>query len=162
MILFACVHHIRIVVQDLEKSLAYYLSIGVGPWFDYPKDGTYLEFDVPNRGASDAMRYKCVHLANLQIQLCQPGPQDTPQRRFLEGHGEGVYDIGFGVRRDAAESPGRALGLKMCSRPARPVRLLQFRHPPMPTSPALQSSESRNGSRLQPRDCIRSISYISS
>lgn len=114
MILFACVHHIRIVVQDLEKSLAYYLSIGVGPWFDYPKDGTYLEFDVPNREASDAMRYKCVHLANLQIQLCQPGPQDTPQRRFLEGHGEGVYDIGFGVPgRDAAESPGRALGLKV-------------------------------------------------
>ena len=117
MSLFTHVHHLCIVVHDLEKSLAYYQSIGIGPWFDYPKGGRYLEFDVPNKAASDAMRYKCVQLDNLEIQLCQPGPQDSPQRRFLEGHGEGVYHIGFEVAdRDAAEAEGRALGLKVVAR----------------------------------------------
>lgn len=121
--LFTHVHHVCIVVHDLEKSLAYYRSIGIGPWFDYPKGGSYLEFDVPNKEASDAMRYKCVQLDNLQIQLCQPGDLDSPQRRFLDAHGEGVYHLGFEVPdRDAAESEGRALGLKVVARGRREDR----------------------------------------
>lgn len=117
MALFNTLHHICIVVRDLEASLAYYESIGIGPWFDYPKSGVYLEFDVPNKEASDAMRYKCVDLDNVQIQLCEPGPQDSPQRRFLDEHGEGVYHLGFEVEdRDAAEAEGRALGLGVIAR----------------------------------------------
>jgi catechol 2,3-dioxygenase-like lactoylglutathione lyase family enzyme len=115
--LFNRLHHICIVVHDLERSVAYYQSIGVGPWFDYPKAGRYLEFDVPNKEASDAMRYRCVDLDNFQLQLCQPGPQDSPQRRFLEKHGEGVYHLGFEVPdRDAAEAEGRAMGLHVVAR----------------------------------------------
>lgn len=117
MALFTHLHHICIVVHDLEKSVAYYESIGIGPWFDYPKGGRYLEFEVPNREASDAMRYKCVQLQNVQIQLCQPDRQDSPQRRFLDEHGEGVYHLGFEVPdRDAAEAEGRALGLEVIAR----------------------------------------------
>lgn len=117
MALFKKLHHICIVVRDLEKSVAYYESLGMGPWFDYPKGGRYLEFDVPNRAASDAMRYKCLNLENLQIQLCQPGSEDSPQRRFLDERGEGVYHLGFEVAdRDVAEAEGRALGLQVVAR----------------------------------------------
>lgn len=117
MAIFNHLHHICIVVHDLAKSVAYYESIGVGPWFDYPKGGRYLEFEVPSREASDAMRYKCVQLDNVQIQLCQPGPQDSPQRRFLDARGEGVYHLGFEVGdRDAAEAEGRRLGLGVVAR----------------------------------------------
>ncbi len=94
---FDQLHHICIVVHDLEKTLAYYESLGVGPWFDYPKGSPYLEFEVPNKAASDAMRYKCCDLANVQLQLCQPPQLDCPQRRFLDEHGEGVYHLGFEV-----------------------------------------------------------------
>jgi catechol 2,3-dioxygenase-like lactoylglutathione lyase family enzyme len=115
--LFNQLHHICIVVHDVERSVAFYESLGMGPWFDYPKGGRYLEFDVPNKAASDAMRYKCLNLENLQIQLCQPGPEDSPQRRFLDEKGEGVYHLGFEVPdRDAAEAQGRALGLKVVAR----------------------------------------------
>lgn len=117
MSLFKRLHHICIVVHDLERSVAYYQSLGIGPWFDYPKTGRYLEFDVPNKDASDAMRYKCVDLDNFQIQLCQPGPQDSPQRRFLDERGEGVYHLGFEVSdRDAAEAEGRGMGLRVVAR----------------------------------------------
>ena len=37
--LFNTLHHVCIVVHDLEKTVAYYESLGVGPWFDYPKKG---------------------------------------------------------------------------------------------------------------------------
>ena len=40
---FTKVHHICIVVHDVERSVAYYESLGMGPWFDYPKGGRYLE-----------------------------------------------------------------------------------------------------------------------
>jgi len=114
---FQNLHHICIVVHDLERAVAYYEKLGVGPWFDYPKGSAYVEFDVPNRAASDAMRYKCVDLDNVQIQLCQPSELDSPQRRFLDEHGEGVYHLGFEVPdRDAAEATARALGLGVTAR----------------------------------------------
>lgn len=114
---FQTLHHICIVVHDLTRAVAWYESLGMGPWFDYPKSGTYVEFEVPNRAASDAMRYKCLDLANVQIQLCEPGPLDSPQKRFLDAHGEGVYHLGFEVPdRDAAEAAGRALGLAVTAR----------------------------------------------
>ena len=85
---FQALHHICIVVHDLDKTVAYYETLGMGPWFDYPKSSPYVQFEVPNPSASDEMRYKCVDLDNVQLQLCQPSLLDSPQRRFLDQHGE--------------------------------------------------------------------------
>lgn len=114
---FKTLHHICIVVHDLEKSVAYYERLGIGPWFDYPKGSRYVAFDVPNTQASDAMRYKCADLDNVQMQLCQPPRMDCPQRRFLDAHGEGVYHLGFEVADlDAAERHARARGVDIVAR----------------------------------------------
>jgi catechol 2,3-dioxygenase-like lactoylglutathione lyase family enzyme len=94
---FQTLHHVCIVVNDLAKAVAYYETLGIGPWYDYPKGGAYVAFDVPNPNASKAMRYKCADLANVQLQLCEPPHMDCPQRRFLDAHGEGVYHLGFEV-----------------------------------------------------------------
>ncbi|NUR90267.1 MAG: hypothetical protein HOY71_39840, partial [Nonomuraea sp.] len=83
--LFRQLHHVCVVVSDLDKAVAYYESLGVGPWYDYPKGTAYVEYEVPNAEASAAMRYKCADLDNVQLQLCQPpAAPDSPQRRFLE------------------------------------------------------------------------------
>lgn len=114
---FQQLHHVCIVVHDLERALAYYESLGIGPWFDYPKGAPYVEFEVPDKAASDAMRYKCTDLGNVQLQLCEPSPLDSPQRRFLDRHGEGVYHLGFEVRdRDDAEARMRSLGVGVIAR----------------------------------------------
>lgn len=106
---FRQLHHVCIVVHDLDKTVAYYESLGMGPWFDYPKSRSpYLRFEVPSPEASAAMRYKCLDLDNVQIQLCQPTQMDSPQRRFLDAHGEGVYHLGFEVPDcDHAEAQAR-------------------------------------------------------
>jgi methylmalonyl-CoA/ethylmalonyl-CoA epimerase len=115
--LFRTLHHVCIVVRDLEKAVAYYERLGIGPWYDYPKKGEYDLFEVPNPAASKAMRYKCADLANIQLQLCQPPELDCPQRRFLEEHGEGVYHLGFEVPDwGEAQASGRALGLDIVAR----------------------------------------------
>jgi len=109
---FRTLHHVCIVVHDLTTALAYYERLGIGPWYDYPKGGAYVSFDVPNRDASDAMQYKCADLGNVQLQLCEPPKLDCPQRRFLDEHGEGVYHLGFEVPDlDRAETVVRAAGI---------------------------------------------------
>lgn len=114
---FRLLHHVCIVVRDLDAAIAYYEKLGIGPWFDYPKGGAYVEFDVPNKTASDAMRYKCADLDNVQLQLCQPSQDDSPQRRFLDEHGEGVYHLGFEVESlDDAEASVAARGVNTTAR----------------------------------------------
>lgn len=121
--LFHTLHHICIVVHDLERTEAYYTGLGIGPWFDYPKSSPYVELDVPNAQASATMRYRCANLGNVQIQLCDPGPLDSPQRRFLDEHGEGIYHLGFEVPDIVeAEARGRALGLEVIARGLRADR----------------------------------------
>lgn len=121
--LFHTLHHVCIVVRDLARAEAFYTGLGVGPWFDYPKSSPYVELDVPSPEASASMRYRCADLGNMQIQLCDPGPLDSPQRRFLDERGEGVYHLGFEVPDcAAAEARGRALGLGVIARGLRADR----------------------------------------
>jgi catechol 2,3-dioxygenase-like lactoylglutathione lyase family enzyme len=117
---FRQLHHICIVVRDIDRSVAYYESVGVGPWRDYPPLTEYTDLDVPNPDAFYAMRYKVVDLDNVQLQLCQPPELDCPQRRFLDGHGEGVFHIGFESDVETAARQGEALGLNVIMRGRRP------------------------------------------
>lgn len=121
MSLFRTLHHVCIVVHDIDRTVAYYESLGVGPWQDYPPLDQYTELDVPSRSAFLGMRYKFFDIDNIQIQLAQPPAEDGPQRRFLAEKGEGVFHLGFTVPDcDAAEAQGRALGLEALMRGRRP------------------------------------------
>ncbi|MGH8961905.1 MAG: VOC family protein [Jatrophihabitantaceae bacterium] len=117
---FRQLHHICIVVHDVDRSVAYYQSIGIGPWQDYPPLTEYTDLAVPNPDAFRAMRYKVVDLDNFQLQLCQPPELDCPQRRFLDAHGEGVFHLGFESDVDTAAEQGAALGLDIIMRGRRP------------------------------------------
>ncbi|MGA2549544.1 MAG: VOC family protein [Burkholderiaceae bacterium] len=110
---FSELHHVCIVVRDLEASTAYYESLGIGPWHEYPSLAAYeLEAVRGDRKAYLALRYRYAKLGNVQLQLCAPPPGDTAQRRFLEEKGEGVYHLGFSVPDcDAAEKQARGVGL---------------------------------------------------
>lgn len=114
---FRSLHHVCLVVRDLDRSCAYYESLGIGPWHDYPPLQDYLhDLRGPEPEAFLELRFRYADLANMQLQLCQPGPGDTPQRRFLDTKGEGVYHLGFGVDDcDRAEDEAVAAGLSVLS-----------------------------------------------
>jgi catechol 2,3-dioxygenase-like lactoylglutathione lyase family enzyme len=117
---FRHLHHICLVVRDIDKSMAYYESLGIGPWHEYPPLTEYTDLRVPNRDAFLQMRYRFVNLANFQLQLCQPPELDCPQRRFLDARGEGVFHLGFESDVEAAAEQGAALGLDVLMRGQRP------------------------------------------
>jgi catechol 2,3-dioxygenase-like lactoylglutathione lyase family enzyme len=124
MSLFHALHHVCIVVRDMKSAVAYYESLGIGPWHEYPSLQAYKdELAVPDREAYFKLRYMYANLENAQIQLCAPPEGNTPQRRFLETRGEGVFHLGFSVTNlDAAEAEGVALGLRPMLRGRLPDR----------------------------------------
>lgn len=113
---FRELHHICIVVRDIDASVAYYESIGIGPWQDYPPLTEYTRLTVANPEAFYALKYKLVNLGNVQLQLCQPPELDCPQRRFLDSRGEGVFHIGFEADVDEAATAAAGIGLNALAR----------------------------------------------
>lgn len=102
---FQKLHHVCIVVHDIDRTQAYYESIGIGPWIAYPPLAEYAELDVPHREGFMGMRYRICNLPDIQLQLCQPDHNPSPQRLHLDSKGEGVFHLGFEVPdADAAEA----------------------------------------------------------
>lgn len=121
--LFQQLHHICIVVHDIDAAQAHYEAIGIGPWQAYPPLVEYTELEVPHHDGFMGMQYRICNLPNVQLQLCQPNMDPTPQRAFLDAKGEGVFHIGFAVPDcDMAEAQGRADGLGVLMRGRRQNR----------------------------------------
>lgn len=116
---FSELHHVCIVVPDLEAALSYFESVGVTGWQDYPPLSDYVEVSI-SREDFETLRYKYTDLDNFQLQLCEPGPGNTSQRKFLETHGAGVYHLGFSSDDvDVAEVTGKGAGLAVRARARR-------------------------------------------
>jgi len=116
---FRQLHHICLVVHDIDKAVGYYASLGIGPWQDYPPLTEYTQLEVPNPDAFLQMKYRFADLDNVQLQLCQPPELDCPQRRFLDSRGEGVFQLGFESDVDAAVAQGTSRGLEVIMRARR-------------------------------------------
>jgi methylmalonyl-CoA/ethylmalonyl-CoA epimerase len=108
---FRQLHHICLVVRDIDAAVAYYEDLGIGPWQNYPPLSQFTDLNMPNPEAFAQMKYRYVDLDNVQIQLCQPPQLDCAQRRFLDARGEGVFHIGFEAELGAATAEAKASGL---------------------------------------------------
>ena len=117
--LFNKLHHICIVVHDIDKAQAYYESIGIGPWVQYPPLAEYEELEVPSKPGFLSLKYRTCNLPNIQIQLCEPGAEPSPQRMHLDRKGEGVFHV---PDADAAEARAKAQGLPVLMRGRRSNR----------------------------------------
>ncbi len=110
-------HHICIIVRDMAKAIAFYESIGIGPWLDYPPLEEFTELMTPDNEAFRRLDFKLAQVGPIQIQLGQPPEGDTYQGRFLAERGEGVFHMGFVVDDvDAAEADAVARGLEVLMR----------------------------------------------
>jgi methylmalonyl-CoA/ethylmalonyl-CoA epimerase len=110
---FRHLHHICLVVHDINAATAYYEGLGIGPWQDYPPLSQYTDLHVPDPSAFGRLKYRYVDLDNVQIQLCEPPRLDCPQRRFLDARGEGVFQIGFEANLEEATAQAQAAGLQV-------------------------------------------------
>jgi methylmalonyl-CoA/ethylmalonyl-CoA epimerase len=101
--------------------MAFYESVGIGPWHDYPDLTAFTDLDVPSVDGFHKLIYKWAMIGDLQLQLVEAGPDGTPQRGFLEAHGPCVYHVGFVVEdADSGDREAKALGLETSARGRRP------------------------------------------
>ena len=47
--IFQKLHHVCIVVHDIDRTQAYYESVGIGPWVTYPPLTEYEDLQVFSR-----------------------------------------------------------------------------------------------------------------
>lgn len=114
---FDKLHHICIVVSDIDASQAWYESIGIGPWESYPPLVEYTDLQVPDKEGFHKLIYRVCNLPNIQFQLCQPDDNPSPQRKFLDEKGEGVFHVGFEVTdANAAEEEATSNGMSILMR----------------------------------------------
>jgi catechol 2,3-dioxygenase-like lactoylglutathione lyase family enzyme len=114
---FSQLHHISIVVRDIDAAVSFYESIGVGPFVDYPPMGEYVKIEVPDEDGFYNLKIKCAQIGAIQLQLVQPGQGDSLYKDYLENRGEGVYHLGFAVDNiERSEAGVKAMGLDVISK----------------------------------------------
>jgi methylmalonyl-CoA/ethylmalonyl-CoA epimerase len=113
---FSQLHHIAIVVKNLDRAVEYFSSLGIGPFQDYPPMRDYVRVNVPDKEAFYALTIKQTQIGPVALQLIQPGEGKTIYKDFLEREGEGVFHLGFVVDDvDREEAKLRAHGLRVLS-----------------------------------------------
>jgi methylmalonyl-CoA/ethylmalonyl-CoA epimerase len=113
---FSKLHHLSVVVRNLDEAVKFYESIGIGPFEDYPPLTEYVKLNVPDETGFFNLKFKIAQVGDIQIQLCQPGEGKSPYKDFLDKKGEGVYHLGFVVDDvDSSEAEVKKLGLKVLS-----------------------------------------------
>jgi catechol 2,3-dioxygenase-like lactoylglutathione lyase family enzyme len=113
---FSELHHIAIVVRDIEAAVRFYESIGIGPFKAYPAMREYVQIRVPEEEGFYNLIIKWAQIGPLQLQLIQPGEGASLYKTFLEKRGEGVFHLGFAVPDiDRAEIDVADMDLKVLS-----------------------------------------------
>jgi methylmalonyl-CoA/ethylmalonyl-CoA epimerase len=80
-----CIHHIAILVEDINASLLFWHDIlGIEP---------AQIADIPQEAAKVAF----LPLGETEIELVQPSTIDSSLSRFLEKHGPGMHHLCFEV-----------------------------------------------------------------
>jgi len=113
---FSNLHHLSIVVRNIDKAVKFYTSIGIGPFKHYPPLKEYAKLNVPDEIGFRNLVIKVARVGPLEIQLIQPGKGRSLYKDFLTKKGEGVFHLGFVVDDvDKSEAEVKHLGLNVVS-----------------------------------------------
>ena len=80
-------HHIAVVVRDIDKAVEYYQSLGIAS----------VGREVIFSDLKPKIRAKFVQMGPVPIELIQPVEGESPYMEFLDSKGEGVQHIAFAV-----------------------------------------------------------------
>lgn len=88
-------HHISIIVKDMDKAVEYYEALGIGPFED--SNMVHIDRKLYGKPTPTDIKnlVKATNLGPIGIELLQPVSGESPQKIFLESHGEGIHHIAF-------------------------------------------------------------------
>ena len=96
---FANPQHMAIVVRDIDKSIEYYQSLGMGPFKTPPPVNIKKRTESGKVDTSGAykIREAVGDMGPIRLQLIQPIEGKSIYREFLDSKGEGVHHYAFVV-----------------------------------------------------------------
>ena len=80
-------HHIAVVVRDIDKAVEYYQSLGIAS----------VGREVIFSESKPKIRAKFVQIGSVPIEFIQPIEGESGYKEFLDSKGEGVQHIAFAV-----------------------------------------------------------------
>jgi 4-hydroxyphenylpyruvate dioxygenase-like putative hemolysin len=89
------VHHIGIVVEDMDKAVAHYESMGIKPFVSMkpsPHEGR-----LRGKTCTSTPVISMCSVGGISIELLQPTEEESLAKEFYESEGEGVHHIAFQV-----------------------------------------------------------------
>lgn len=93
---FSTVFQIGVIVRDMDQAVAYYESLGIGPFVAPEGTAPILDRQVYGKPAPDVKnRISTAQMGAVELELVQPVSGKSVQREFLEKHGEGVNHLAF-------------------------------------------------------------------
>jgi len=89
---------LAVIVKDMEKSIAFYESFGIGPFTNLMDMVTVVERNIRGRSAMDIEnRCELTTAGRIIFELIQPIHGDTLEKEALEEKGDHVVILGFFV-----------------------------------------------------------------
>jgi len=95
---FAKLHHVGVVIKDIKKAIAYFESLGIGP---FGEPGRPAVFTVPFKGelhgkpAAWKTTISNARLGDVELELLEPTEGAQALKESLDKTGEGLHHIGF-------------------------------------------------------------------
>ena len=93
---FPELHHIGLVVKDLNKTIEYLASLGIGP-FHSSGSVPVTERNLQGKQVPSKVEIKHGNLGRIELELAQPIEGECLQMEFLQSQGEGIHHLGFAV-----------------------------------------------------------------
>jgi len=91
-------HHVGVIVRDMEKTIEYLSSIGIGP-FGIPNGPLYVEVtfkgELHGKPGEWKVKISNAKIGDSELELLQPSGGESALQEFLDNHGEGLHHIGY-------------------------------------------------------------------
>ncbi len=105
-------HHVGVVVRDIDRAIGYFESIGLGP-FERTEGKKWLEIEFKGElhGKPGAWKVKIgnAQMGESQLELLQPSGGQSALQESLDATGEGLHHVGYLVE-DLDVEVRRAVG----------------------------------------------------
>ena len=93
---FTKIGHVGVTVEDMDKAVAHYQSLGIGPF--EPLHTTLYDRQFHGKPADDSrVAILVAKIGEVELELAQPVAGESVHREFMEKHGEGISHLGFYV-----------------------------------------------------------------
>jgi methylmalonyl-CoA/ethylmalonyl-CoA epimerase len=94
---FAKLHHVGVVVKDINKAIAYFESLGIGPFSAGPQRTFAVAFkgELHGKPAEWTTTISNAQFGDVQLELLEPTRGNQALKESLDETGEGLHHIGF-------------------------------------------------------------------